>query len=154
MAKSFDDLYKHREKTPGYHAERMAMAFLAELNSQMQSCGISNSDLARAASVSPAYITKLFRGPSNVSLETIAKLALAVGCRPHLHLAVEGAQVRWFDVMQRREQVVAKESITTDFGEMMKVLDQIDFKSPQWAERLPNADASNDQQFLDSIEFA
>lgn len=146
MAKSFDDLYKRREKTPGYHAERMAVAFLAELNGQMKARGISNSDLARAADVSPAYITKLFRGPSNVSLETIAKLALAVGCRPHVHLAVEGAQVRWFDVMQRREQAAVKERVAPAFGEMMKALEK--------TERLPETGASNDHQFLDNLQFA
>lgn len=146
MAKSFDELYKRREKSPGFHAERMAVAFLAELTGQMKACGISNSDLARAAGVSPAYITKLFRGPSNVSLETIAKLALAVGCRPHVHLAVEGAQVRWFDVMQRREQAAPKERNARGFGEMMKALEK--------TERLADPGASNDQQFLDNLQYA
>ena len=146
MAKSFDELYKRWEKTPGFHAERMAVALLAELNSRMKACGMSNCDLARAADVSPAYITKLFRGPSNVSLETIAKLALAVGCRPHVHLAVEGAQVRWFDVMQRREQAAPKERNARGFGEMMKALEK--------TERLADPGASNDQQFLDNLQYA
>ena len=89
MAKSFADTYQKRESSSGYLAEQMAVTLLAELNERMRVLAISNSDLARAAGVSPAYITKLFRGPSNVSLETVAKLALAVGCRPHLHIAVE-----------------------------------------------------------------
>lgn len=107
MAKSFDELYTRWEKSPGIHAERMASTFLAELNRRMQVLGMSNSDLARAANVSPAYITKLFRGPSNVSLETIAKLALAVGCRPHLHIAIEGVDVSCFDPSQNSEQATA-----------------------------------------------
>ena len=107
MAKSFDEMYTRWKKSPGMHAERMATTFLAELNRRMHVLGMSNSDLARAANVSPAYITKLFRGPSNVSLETIAKLALAVDCRPHLHIAVEGAEVSCFDPSQNREQATA-----------------------------------------------
>ena len=91
MAKSFKSLYERQEQAPGFQAERMAVTFLADLNGRMQALGMSNSDLARAAQVSPAYVTKLFRGPSNVSLETIAKLALAVGCQAHVHLAAGAA---------------------------------------------------------------
>ncbi len=147
MAKNFATLYKRLEKTPGYLAERMAVTLLAELNTRMRDLGMSNSDLARAADVSPAYITKLFRGPSNVSLETIAKLALAVECQPHVHLAVEGAQVRWFDVMQRREQAAVKDNAPLAFEEMMKAL----AKTRPLTE---DVSASNDGQFLGNLEFA
>ncbi len=147
MGKSFATLYKRLEKTPGYLAERMAVTLLAELNTRMRDLGMSNSDLARAANVSPAYITKLFRGPSNVSLETIAKLALAVECRPHVHLAVEGAQVRWFDVMQRREQAAFKDNAPLAFEEMMKALSTT-------RPLIEDVSASNDGQFLSNLEFA
>lgn len=145
MAKSFDALYKRLEKTPGFLAERMAVSLLAELTARMKALGMSNSDLARATGVSPAYITKLFRGPSNISLETIAKLALAVGCQPHVHLAAEGAQVRWFDVMQRRESAAVKERAVAGFGEMMKALEK--------TERLSDAAACNEPQFM-GVGFA
>ena len=144
MANSFKDLYQRREQSPAYLAERMAVILLAELNSQMKRLGMSNSDLARAASVSPAYITKLFRGPSNLSLETIAKLALAVGCQPHAHLAMQGAQVRWFDVMQQREAQPAKDRSIAGFGAMMKALEKTG--------RL-HSGASNDRKFV-AAEYA
>ena len=51
--------------------------------------------------MSPAYITKLFRGPTNLSIETLTKLADALGCKVHLHLANHDADVRWFDVFQQ-----------------------------------------------------
>ena len=120
MAKSFGELYAKAELTAGYHAERMAIGFLAELQAQMKARGMSNSDLARAAEVSPAYISKLFRGPSNVSLETVAKLAMAVDCRPHLHLADHKARVRWFDVIHGRGQPPARAPGASRFHEMIR----------------------------------
>ncbi len=98
--KSFSALYAKLEKTPAYQAEKLAVAFLAELNAFMVARGLSNAELARRAGVSPAYITKVFRGPSNLSIETLTKLADAVGCKVHLHVANHDAGVRWFDVHQ------------------------------------------------------
>ena len=100
--KSFAALYAKLEPTPAYQAEKLAVAFLAELNAFMQAHDVSNAELARRAGVSPAYITKVFRGPSNLSIETLTKLADAVGCKVHLHLANNAADVRWFDVFQKR----------------------------------------------------
>ena len=100
--KSFAALYAKLESTPAYQAEKLAVAFLAELNAFMQTHDVSNAELARRVGVSPAYITKLFRGSSNLTIETLTKFADAVGCKVHLHLANNGADVRWFDVFQQQ----------------------------------------------------
>ena len=98
MTKSFGALYAALESTPAYQAEKLAVAFLAELNGQMQDKGITNAELARRMGVSAAYISKIFRGPSNLSVETLAKLVDAIGCTVHLHLANTAVKVRWLDV--------------------------------------------------------
>lgn len=99
---SFAALYAEVESTPAYQAEKLAVDFLAELNAFMQAHDLSNAELARRVGVSPAYITKLFRGPSNLSIETLTKFADAIGCKVHLHLAKQSADVRWLDVFQNR----------------------------------------------------
>lgn len=96
--KSFGSLYAKVEASPSYRAEKLAVAFLAELNASMIEQGINNAELARRIGASAAYVTKVFRGPSNLSVETLAKLADAVSCKVHLHLAKNAASVRWFDV--------------------------------------------------------
>ena len=98
--KSFAALYAKLEPTPAYRAEKLAVAFLAELNTFMKAHAVSNAELARRAGVSPAYIAKVFRGPSNLSIETLTKLADALGCNLHLHLAYNGADMRWSEVIQ------------------------------------------------------
>lgn len=121
--KSFAALYAKLESTPAYQAEKLAVAFLAELNAFMQAHDVSNAELARRAGVSPAYITKVFRGPSNLSLETLTKLAEAVGSKVHLHLANNGADVRWFDVFQ--QQRAFKREIEPGAAQFMQTMSQL-----------------------------
>lgn len=121
--KSFAALYAKLESTPAYQAEKLAVAFLAELNAFMQAHDVSNAELARRANVSPAYITKVFRGPSNLSIETLTKLADAVGCKVHLHLANHAADVRWFDVFQ--QQRTFQREIDPGTAQFMRVMRQL-----------------------------
>ena len=85
--KSFAALYAKVAPTTAYQAEKLAVGFLAELTALMQAHEVTNAELARRVGVSPAYITKVFRGPSNLSIETLAKLADAVGGEVRLRLA-------------------------------------------------------------------
>ena len=138
--KSFAALYAKLESTPAYQAEKLAVAFLAELNAFMQAHDVSNAELARRAGVSPAYITKVFRGPSNLSLETLTKLAEAVGSKVHLHLANNGADVRWFDVFQQQRAFKREiESGAAHFVQTMSQLKQVD------QERI--VEAADDERF-------
>jgi transcriptional regulator with XRE-family HTH domain len=123
--KSFAALYATLEPTPAYQAEKLAVAFLAELNAFMRTHGVSNAELARRAGVSPAYITKVFRGPSNLSIESLTKLADAVGCKVHLHLASNGAAVRWFDVFRKQSLQREIDPAAGQFESFMKNLPSI-----------------------------
>lgn len=134
--KSFAALYAKLEPTPAYQAEKLAVAFLAELNAFMQAHDVSNAELARRASVSPAYITKVFRGPSNLSIETLTKLADAVGCKVHLHLANHGTDVRWFDVFQ--QQRAFQREIDPGAAQFTRVMSQL---------KPINQEAFNDEKF-------
>ena len=73
-------------------AVRTATAFLGALQSQMEAAGVSHAELARRLDVSPSYVSKVMRGPANLSLATLSKLAHAVGCALELRLAVTAQQ--------------------------------------------------------------
>ena len=138
--KSFAAMYAKLEATPAYQAEKLAVAFLAELNAFMQANGVSNAELARQAGVSPAYITKVFRGPSNLSLETLTKLADAVGSKVHLHLANHRADVRWFDVFQQQRPL--KREFDPGAADFMQTMSRLELTGEvQFTETL------NDEKF-------
>lgn len=99
--KSFKELYKQSYNSPVFLSEQLKLNFLAEVKRKMDEQGVTKSALAKRIDSSPAYISKLFGGPANISAETMAKLAHALDAKVHIHLASKDASVRWFDVWDK-----------------------------------------------------
>lgn len=109
-AKSFAAIYKSLSRDPQYLAEKLATDFLFELNRCMKRDGVSNGELAQRLDVSPAYISKVFGGTAgNMSLETLAKLALALDQVVHVHLAPCESEVKWFECYGRANLTPARQ---------------------------------------------
>ena len=68
-----------------------------DLSRRMKQQKISRAELARRMGTSRAYITKLLSGDANFTLQTMVKLALAVGGVLHLHISDKDAVTRWHD---------------------------------------------------------
>jgi len=82
-----------------FKVETAKMEFTEELVRLMDERGFSKSDLARAIDVHPAYITKILRGTSNFTLDTMVKIATALDCEFRSHLQPNGRTTQWFDVL-------------------------------------------------------
>ncbi len=78
--RTFRDLYAEAEKSLTYQVEGAILEFTEELCRLMESQGVSRAELARRLDTSPAYVTKILRGNSNFTLETMVRMAQAVGC--------------------------------------------------------------------------
>jgi plasmid maintenance system antidote protein VapI len=76
--KSFAALMARVASTAEGQAERVSVDFLAQVHTRMQALGLSNTELAQRMGTSAAYITRLFRGSANLSVDTMVKLARAV----------------------------------------------------------------------------
>lgn len=79
--KSFKELYERSSEDADYLAEQLKVNFLAAITHRMDAHGVSKSELARRTGTTPAYITKIFSGPTNVSAQTMAKLAFALNAK-------------------------------------------------------------------------
>src|SRR5262245_35706483 len=86
------------ERSPAYWAEGAWLRFTEELLALMEAQSVTRAELARRVGVSPAYITKVFRGTVNLTLETMSRLALAVGASVRLHVAPIDQRSHWTDV--------------------------------------------------------
>jgi predicted transcriptional regulator len=75
--KQSNPLDRFRE-TLDYELANLEMDFTDSLESLMQRRGVNKSELARRIGTNPAYITKLLRGSTNFTLETMVKLVLAL----------------------------------------------------------------------------
>ena len=85
---------KAARETHEYRAEGASIEFTNAMVTRMREAKVSRSELARKIDVSPAYISKILRGDTNFSLETIVKIANALNCELRLHLQPAGAKAR------------------------------------------------------------
>ena len=84
--KSFAALTARLIGTPSYAAERKAVAFLVDINARMLAQGVNNVELAQRMGTTRSCITRLFRGNTNLSVHTMARLAAALGSSVRVQL--------------------------------------------------------------------
>jgi transcriptional regulator with XRE-family HTH domain len=73
-------------QSPAYHAEGASIRFTEELIARMKDCGLTRSALAEKIGTSPAYITKILRGDTNFTLDSMARIAHAMDCELNFEL--------------------------------------------------------------------
>ncbi|MFZ2657865.1 MAG: helix-turn-helix transcriptional regulator [Victivallales bacterium] len=62
-----------------YYEEKLLLDVADKIIAEMESDDISRVELAKRLGVSPAYITKVLRGHANLTIESLAKIAFALG---------------------------------------------------------------------------
>jgi transcriptional regulator with XRE-family HTH domain len=67
-------------KTHAYQAEGTSIRFTEELVAVMKSRGLTRTALAEKIGTSPAYITKILRGDTNFTLDSMARIAQSLDC--------------------------------------------------------------------------
>ena len=77
---SFDDLFAAARRQPSYHAADVAIDFnRGGEPGPWRPRASPGRKLARRIGTSPAYVTKLFGGSANFTIETMVKIADALG---------------------------------------------------------------------------
>lgn len=99
IANKYKDLLANLDGSVEYWAEGAVLDFTEELARIMAENDISRADLAKKVGTSQAYITKVFGGQANFTIETMTKLALAVDYVLRLHIAPKGSRTLWNDVI-------------------------------------------------------
>jgi transcriptional regulator with XRE-family HTH domain len=94
----YNRMFKEARQSVDYWVGVPIDEFTEDVCVLMQKQGISRAELARRMGTSRAYITKLLDGNANFTLETITKVAMALGAAVHVHLAPQDVAVRWKDV--------------------------------------------------------
>src|SRR5438105_15192617 len=95
---------KAARETHEYRAEGASIEFTNAMITRMRETGVSRSELARKINVHPAYISKLLRGLTNFTLDTMVKIANALESDFRCHLQPAGAKSQWVDVYSKRIQ--------------------------------------------------
>lgn len=96
--------YKELSDDLEYKTEEAKIAFAVELSKQLDLEGIIRSELADTIGSSPAYITKVLRGESNLTIESMIKLSAAAKGELHIHVTPNNSSMRWFGVFANRTE--------------------------------------------------
>lgn len=98
----FNQMAAEARKSVGYWAELPIFEFTEDICRLMDEQGVSKAELARRLGTSRAYVTKLLGGDANFTLQTMTRVAMALGAAVHIHVAPQAANVRWRESAPRR----------------------------------------------------
>ncbi len=84
--KTLATLQERLDKLPKSSAEREALTFLIDIQTRMLEQDLTHMALAERLGTSRSYVSQLFGGSANLSIQTMARLAAAVGCAVKVQL--------------------------------------------------------------------
>ncbi|MDQ0290205.1 helix-turn-helix domain-containing protein [Oligosphaera ethanolica] len=88
----FSGLFDWAEQQDDYWLEGVKIEFAEQILAQMDARGMSRKELARRLGTSPAYVTKILRGTTNFTLESMVSIARALDCELRAYLHKEGTR--------------------------------------------------------------
>lgn len=83
--RTFKELFEAARKRDRYWVADAIHTFTEDLFRLLEKKGKTKTDLAKDLNVSPAYITRVFSGNANFTIESMVKMTRALGGRLHLH---------------------------------------------------------------------
>lgn len=93
VSKKIQDRINESKKTDGYWVEKAKLDYALELDKFRKVSGLSGKSLAEKLGTSAAYISRVFRGDTNLTIESMVKLARATGAKVEIKLTPELATV-------------------------------------------------------------
>lgn len=99
LSKSLKALLDKAKQTDAYWVEKAKLNFAIALERWRVRSGLTNKQLAEKIGSSPAYMTKVFRGDTNFTIETMVKLARACDGQLDIRIVESKADAtRWAGV--------------------------------------------------------
>src|SRR6266700_5557959 len=81
-----DSLVDGYDRDPDFVAEAVALHLIEQAIARMAEEGTTRAELAEQMGVTRQRISQIFNAPPNLTLRSIAQLAIALGSRPHASL--------------------------------------------------------------------
>jgi len=92
---TLDKLIEEEKKHDAYWVEEAKIDFAFSLEEQRRRSGRTYSAIAKALNVSRGYISKVFRGDVNFTIESMTKLARSVDGRLSIRVEPQKSFVTW-----------------------------------------------------------
>lgn len=133
LSKALKSFEEEAQKSDLYWIEKAKLDFALDLEKQRQAVKLSYSGLAKKIGTSAAYITKIFRGDSNVTLESMVKLARATGGELDIQIINKAAQTTQWDIAQIKKSVELVTRVTTQSTNVYTFPEVVAVDASRWA---------------------
>ena len=98
ITKKYSKLLRQARQSVAYWAQIAKRDFTDDLLKVMGDADVNQARLARLLNVSPQFVTKILRTNANLTIETMAKIALVLGCQVRIHIASRDSVTAWKDL--------------------------------------------------------
>src|SRR4051812_7810336 len=99
--RNYAEVISRSRKTIEYLTEDLVLRFMGSVITRMDTLKMSRSSLAGRLNTSPAYVSKVLSGESNLSTETMVKLAQALDCDIELNLVPKSSGNAWKQALDK-----------------------------------------------------
>src|SRR5688500_18606190 len=107
-AKRFADLLQSAEQSDRFRIDGLKVEISEQIYEAMNQQGISNADLARRLGKSRAYVTKLLRGTTNFTLESLVRIGRALSTEAEINLVTKPTARSKPKRTKKRPQITAR----------------------------------------------
>jgi transcriptional regulator with XRE-family HTH domain len=102
---SFQELLQAARNSLSYKVEGAIIQFTEQIFQKMQTMGVSKSELASRIGSSAPYVTKLLKGGTNFTLESMVKVADALDSEIRIELIPKFTAKDWIHLMEEPSAV-------------------------------------------------
>ena len=100
ISKSLKAFIAESSKSDTYWVEGAKIKFAVDLEAQLRLAKMTYTALAKKLGTSAAYVTKVFRGDANMTIESMVKLARATGGQLDIRIIENTSAVGRWDISQ------------------------------------------------------
>ena len=100
ISKAFKAFIEESSKSDSYWVESAKIKFAVDLETQLRKAKMSYAAMAQKLGTSAAYITKVFRGDANMTIESMVKLARATGGQLDIQIVESVSATAKWDLVQ------------------------------------------------------
>lgn len=86
------------EDDPRFVAEMLKLEFAEELVKMLEARGLKRTELAEKLGTHRGYVTRVLNTDYNLTIETMARIALALDARIALHIHARDEMTQWMDL--------------------------------------------------------
>ena len=98
----FRELFDSARSSLPYRVEKAIIGFTEQVIGRIESLDLSTTEFAAKLEASPAYVTKLLRGGTNFTLESMVKVSDAINCELEVKLVPKSGGESWVPVIDKK----------------------------------------------------